>query len=77
MPEDVAALGQASLLEGGLLLPITDKSADIPIADHFVGLLDKAQMVSDRPSRIYRLPALCLATGSTMVFSCGWDSNPR
>ncbi len=40
MPEDVAVLGQASLLKGRLLLPIVDRAADMPVMSHVVGRLD-------------------------------------
>lgn len=40
MPEYVAVLSQASLLEGRLLLPIVDRPADIPVVAHVVGRLD-------------------------------------
>ena len=39
-PDDVAFLGQASLLEGRLLLPIVDRPADMPVVAHVAGRLD-------------------------------------
>ena len=40
MPQDVTVLGEASLLEGSLLLPIVDRSADILFMHHVFGRLD-------------------------------------
>ena len=40
MPQDVAVLGQSSLLKGRLLLPIIDRAADMPVMPHVVGRID-------------------------------------
>ena len=40
MPQDFTVLGEASLLEGSLLLPIVDRSADILFMHHVFGRLD-------------------------------------
>ena len=60
MPEYIAELAQPSLLERGLLLPVIDRPADLPLMAHGIRSLNPSPEILRETLQDLTLPGLML-----------------